>query len=101
MRASVWSIIAGSAFGGFVGSLARSIQLHSESFSVVVGDAPSMILAVILSGVAVIFLARKSDAQSIISVEDFWGGALIGFFVGYTGTSFFAELTKLSIPAGR
>jgi hypothetical protein len=101
MRASVWSIIAGSAFGGFVGSLARSIQLHPENLSAVVRDAPSMILAVVLSGVAVIFLARKSDAQSIISVEDFWGGALIGFFVGYTGTSFFAELTKLPTPAGR
>jgi hypothetical protein len=49
----------------------------------------AIFLAIILSGMAVVFLARKSDAQSFVSVEDFWGGMLMGFLVGYTGTSFF------------
>jgi hypothetical protein len=56
-------------------------------------------LAVILSAVAVIFMARKSDTQSFVSVEDFWGGVLIGFLVGYTGTGFFGTLTHVT-PEG-
>ena len=101
MRASVWSIMSGSVLGGVAGSLAKWIQVHPHmdlnklSFTTFVGAVSSMILAVILSVVAVIFMSRKSDAQSFVTVEDFWGGALIGFFVGYTGTSFFTELTKL------
>jgi hypothetical protein len=51
----------------------------------------TVILAMILSAIAIIFLAGKSDAQSFISVEDFWGGILVGFMIGYTGTSFFAH----------
>ena len=62
----------------------------------------SVVLAVLLSAIAIIFMARKSDAQPFISVEDFWGGLLIGFLVGYTGTSFFSEITHIEPvrPAG-
>jgi hypothetical protein len=94
----------GSMLGGLGGSLARLIQVHPDvdvnklSYSAVIGGITSTLLAMILSVVAVIFMARKSDAQSFVTVEDFWGGALIGFFVGYTGTSFFTELTKLAPP---
>lgn len=32
----------------------------------------ALVLAVILSGAAIVFAARKSDAQSFVTVEDFW-----------------------------
>jgi len=48
---------------------------------------------------AIIFMARKSDAQSFVSIEDFWGGLLIGFLVGYTGTSFFESITGVTVLA--
>ncbi|HSF51191.1 MAG TPA: hypothetical protein VLA74_10565 [Nitrososphaeraceae archaeon] len=31
---------------------------------------------------------RKKDVQPFLTVEDFWGGLLLGFFVGYIGKSF-------------
>jgi hypothetical protein len=55
----------------------------------------SALAATILAAIAIIFMVRKSDTQSFVSVEDFWGGVLIGFLVGYTGTEFFETLTKI------
>lgn len=58
----------------------------------------TLLVSVILSGIAIIFMVRKSDTQSFVSVEDFWGGLLIGFLVGYTGASFFQDLTGINNP---
>jgi hypothetical protein len=105
IRPSVYSVISGSALGGLIGSVARLLQntyiSDTIATSVVQPSAVrfvgTVILAIILSSIAVIFMARKSDAQSFISVEDFWGGILIGFLIGYTGTAFFTQLTGISI----
>jgi hypothetical protein len=43
-------------------------------------------------------MARKSDAQSFISVEDFWGGILIGLLIGYTELRFSANLQASAKP---
>jgi hypothetical protein len=96
IRPSVYSVLAGSIIGGVAGSIARLLQMNSpitwKESSV------SIVLVTILSAIAVIFMARKSDTQSFVSVEDFWGGLLIGFLVGYTGTSFFESLTGVAPP---
>jgi hypothetical protein len=98
IRPSLRSLIVGGAIGGAVGSAAKLLRTPDK-----LTDPTSLFtvfLAVILSAIAIIFIARKSDAQAFISVEDFWGGLLIGFFVGYTGTELFSTLTK-DIPTGR
>jgi hypothetical protein len=96
IRPSVYSVIIGSTFGAAIGATARLLQATTVLSlpSIVV----SLILSIILGGVAIIFMARKSDTQSFVSVEDFWGGILIGFLVGYTGVSFFEGITGTSIP---
>jgi hypothetical protein len=105
IRPSVYDLIAGSSIGGVVGSVAKLlnsphvIDLNAVSTASVLSASFTILLAVILSAIAIIFVARKSDAQSFISVEDFWGGLLIGFFVGYTGTEFFSQLTKIGEPS--
>jgi hypothetical protein len=108
IRPSIQSVMAGSAIGGLFGSLARTLQGFSETKAIhpLVLDLPvslsffgGLMLAMILSAVAIIFMARKSDTQSFVSVEDFWGGVLIGFLVGYTGTGFFGTLTHFT-PEG-
>lgn len=102
IRPSVGSMIFGGAVGGAIGSVSRVLQVNPaneiQQFKGIdyYTSGVSVLLAVILSCIAIIFMARKSDAQSFISVEDFWGGLLIGFLVGYTGTSFFQELTGFS-----
>lgn len=102
IRPSVYSLIIGAMLGGFIGSSAKILQTTPttdwQNFTAANLLAPlvTVAVAVILSGMAIIFMARKSDAQSFVSIEDFWGGLLIGFLVGYTGTSFFENLTGVA-----
>lgn len=102
IRPSVYSIMFGSTIGGSVGSLARLLQINPSlswasftNIDFLVGISVS----IILSAVAIVFMARKSDTQAFLSVEDFWGGVLIGFLIGYTGASFFQELTGVASPS--
>lgn len=96
IRPSVYSVLTGSIIGGIFGAIARLLQ--SSTFPTTQSIVVSLFLSIILGGMAVIFMARKSDAQSFVSVEDFWGGILIGFLVGYTGTSFFESIAGVQLP---
>jgi hypothetical protein len=100
IRASIHSVLKGSVIGGFVGGIARILQLHPSSFSDIAtwSNFMTMSASIILAIMSIIFMARKSDAQSFVSIEDFWGGILVGFLVGYTGTSFFDDLTGIPKP---
>jgi hypothetical protein len=104
IRPSVYSVIIGASLGGLTGAIARLLQItpsekwQTFSSTDIVTSVITVAVAVILSSIAVVFMVRKSDAQSFVSVEDFWGGLLIGFFVGYTGTSFFEQLTGVTNP---
>ena len=104
IRPSVSSVIIGAGIGGFTGAIARFLQITpTEKWQIfsttdLVTFLITIVVTVILSGIAVVFMVRKSDAQSFVSVEDFWGGLLIGFLVGYTGTSFFEQLTGVTNP---
>jgi hypothetical protein len=105
IRPSVYSLIIGAMFGGFIGSSVKILQTipsdNWQNFTAANLLVPlvTIAVAVILSGMAIIFMARKSEAQSFVSIEDFWGGMLIGFLVGYTGTSFFETLTGVAASA--
>ena len=97
VRAALWSVLLGGVLGGIFGSIGRSLQ-GSGSVSGLIGHHSGAVfgalaLAVILSGAAVIFGSRKADAQSFITVEDFWGGVLVGFLIGYSGTAAFTHIT--------
>lgn len=97
IRTSIWAIIAGSAIGGALGSLARDIQEKGAISGLDIQNVVlNMAIATILGIAAVIFAARKSETQSFISIEDFWGGALIGFLIGYSGTAAFQNFTDVS-----
>lgn len=103
IRPSVYSVLTGSMIGGAIGAIAKLLHTPMDrltTFSLIdgVGFFVTVIISVILSGISIIFMARKSDAQSFVSVEDFWGGILIGFLVGYTGTAFFEQLTGIENP---
>jgi hypothetical protein len=101
IRPSVYSLIGGAALGGVSGATARLLKAAGQfdvsalTWSGGVSNGFAIALAVILSAVSIVVVARKSEAQSFISVEDFWGGLLIGFFVGYSSTEFFADLVRV------
>ncbi|MER7768478.1 hypothetical protein [Kitasatospora sp. NPDC096140] len=99
LKAALWNVMTGGVAGGLVGSLGRSLQ-EAQSLSALAHQPlgttlGSLVLAVILSGAAIVFAARKSEAPSFVTVEDFWGGVLVGFLIGYSGTAAFTELTGL------
>ncbi|MFK8849115.1 hypothetical protein [Streptomyces sp. Ac-502] len=52
----------------------------------------------VMTGVlaSLVAFARKSSAQPFVAIEDFWGGAIIGFSVGYFGFQNFADMLKLA-----
>ena len=48
----------------------------------------------IMSVIATIALSRKTGAQGFITVEDFFGGFVVGVLVAYQGTSYFEDILK-------
>ncbi|MFE1880697.1 hypothetical protein [Streptomyces diastatochromogenes] len=102
VKAALWKVMLGGVTGGAVGSTGRALQqtqdpgslIEAANLGPVIG---ALLLAVILSGAAIIFSARKSDAQSFVTVEDFWGGLLVGFLIGYSGTAAFSDITRMKV----
>jgi hypothetical protein len=78
IRASPYEIYIAAIIGGIVGSLANTLTLG---------------LSALVSGVLGLFLVlisqRRTDVQLGVSVEDAVGGLVVGFLVGYIGTSYF------------
>jgi hypothetical protein len=90
------------ALGGVAGAAAGSILKSLTQPWTGPGGFFLALAAAMLSSVAVtIGFARKASAQPIISIEDFWGGSLIGFSVGFFGFDQFAGLFKGNFPPGR
>jgi hypothetical protein len=86
------SIVVGSLLGAALGSLARSLQplaaginptWNWEQFAVGTGSA------MVLSLIATVALSRRTGAQGFITVEDFFGGFVVGTLIGYQGQSYF------------
>ncbi|MBY0296686.1 MAG: hypothetical protein K2X71_11680 [Methylobacterium sp.] len=100
LRAVVIGSVVGAVFGGlarFVKSISDSptdiLHLSAKDFiylSVRLGGA------IIMSIISTIALSRKTGAQGFITVEDFFGGFVIGVFVGYQGTSYFENILDRS-----
>lgn len=100
VRTALWSVIIGGLIGGIIGSCCRSLQNFGTVGSMfgthVSATIAGLVLSGTLSGAAVIFSARKTETQTFITVEDFWGGVLVGFLIGYSGTAAFTKITGIT-----
>lgn len=96
LRSVVIGSILGSALGGMAKYAQRIGQDGSFLFSELSTHAPLEIVqlvgATIMSIIAAVALSRKSGAQNFITVEDFFGGFVIGVLIGYQGTSYFESI---------
>jgi hypothetical protein len=96
IRAPITSVMVGAIIGGMAGFGAKGLQ---DLQAIPPVEAPlawtGWLLTPILSAMAVVFLARKSETQSMVSVEDFWGGLVIGFLVGYGGATAFEGFANI------
>lgn len=98
VSASLKTLMVGAAFGSAAGYLVRDALSRAPAESFLAGSAGGaqftalLIANIILAVIAVIVFARKKDVQPLLSIEDFWGGILIGFLTGYSGQSFLKGL---------
>ena len=40
---------------------------------------------------------RKQDVQPFVTIEDFWGGILVGFITSYTSSQILDQLSQIQI----
>ncbi|WP_222424902.1 hypothetical protein [Candidatus Nitrosocosmicus arcticus] len=81
------SMLIGTIAGGILGTLANSQLISRTNVEKMNPEIvlPILFVNIILSFIAGVILMRRKDVQSFITVEDFWGGLLMGFVVGYVG----------------
>ena len=84
VASTIGAISIGAVVGATVGTLLRSLTTSSIA-ELDASVVQAMIVSILASLAVVVAFARKSTAQPIVSVEDFWGGALIGFTTGFFG----------------
>lgn len=81
----------GAALGTLVKSLTHEPQTGASDVTAL-GILQALAVSVMATITVVVAFARKSSAQPLVSVEDFWGGMVIGFTVGYFGFDQFLHL---------
>jgi hypothetical protein len=89
IQARTSAITIGGLAGALLGTLLKVLSTSGNSFSSVIS---ALAVAALATVAVVIAFARKTNAQPLVSVEDFWGGVVIGFSVGFFG---FQEFTQL------
>ena len=74
------------------------VEKMKELFHKGQGQAEALMLIanIILGIIVVLIFRRKRDIQSILTIEDFWGGILLGFIIGYGGKSFIEEVLPMA-----
>jgi len=81
--------VIGASTGAILGSLARlfngaPLTLSLMTMTTVGGS-------VLMSLIAAIALSRKTGTQGFITVEDFFGGFVVGALIGYGGSEYFEQ----------
>lgn len=96
IQAALGSISAGSLAGAILGTLVRSLSNSSTTPVTThpLGVLQALAVSIMASIAVVVAFARKSSAQPLVSIEDFWGDLVIGFTVGYFGFQTFFGLFK-------
>lgn len=100
-RPPLRSISLGAVSGAILGSAAKILKdsgpdlLHQKPLGVITSTA----LAIILSSIAVVYSSRRSnESQPVLTVEDVWGGMILGFLIGYLGNEFFQTIVPVAAP---
>jgi len=79
------SMLLGTLTGGFLGTMAVHYNQCISKCLPTWDLLSKLVFSLIFSFIAGVVLMRRKDVQSFITIEDFWGGILIGFVIGYGG----------------
>jgi len=92
IKPPLFSMVIGSIFGAILGTLAKVLNsaevLNWQALSVSMGSS------VVMALIATIALSRKTGSQGFITVEDFFGGFIVGVLIGYGGSEYFEKAIK-------
>jgi len=103
-RPPLRSISLGAVLGAILGSTAKVLKDNGPDIlqQKPGGVVTATILAIILSTIAVVYSSRRSnESQPVLTVEDVWGGMILGFLIGYLGNEFFQTIVPIqSAPGG-
>lgn len=89
---SIFSLIVAGIIGGISGAVARLFINHKVNGFYGLSDFTNIVeiaASGIISMFGIIALARRTGTQPFITIQDFWGGLLIGFIMGYYGKNVF------------
>lgn len=95
--------VIGAVLGAVTGAAAERLRERGGEIFLVAGveELAAVVLAAILSVIAVVYASRRGgEGQPILTIEDFWGGLIVGFLMGYLGHSFFFEVVPVARPDG-
>ncbi len=102
-RPPLRSISLGALIGAFLGSAAKVLKDIGPDIlqQKPLGMLTSTLLAIILSMIAVVYSSRRSnESQPVLTVEDVWGGMILGFLIGYLGNEFFQTIVPIQATPG-
>lgn len=85
VRGSMVSMVLGALLGGVAGWLTSKGPSLTPDLNALPSALLSFGTSILLAMITVVLLARKTDVQPLISIEDFWGGIAVGFLVAYSG----------------
>jgi hypothetical protein len=103
IEVSIFPSLSGMIFGTLIGSTLGTFTRNDFSFSDPFTEPARfwqnmqiLFVSLIFGFIAGIVLMRRKDVQSFITIEDLWGGILIGFIVAYSGRDVFERLLNVS-----
>jgi hypothetical protein len=76
---------------GFISEIQKAGEPPNVGSSIVTLLFVNLILGLLIG----IILMRKKDVQPFLTVEDFWGGILLGFLVGLFGLQFLFQFGNI------
>ena len=92
VAAPIIGAVIGSLMGSFVKTISKEEILDTTSWSKIILQT---IAATIFGIFATIIAVRRLGTQPVLTVEDIYGGFILGFFAGYMGRDFFETFYKV------
>jgi hypothetical protein len=91
---TIGGMLGGTLLGSFLGTMTNNLQsINSIGLQLV----PILLTNLALGFIVGVILMRKKDVQPFVTVEDFWGGILLGFLVGFGGQQLFEQFTGIRL----
>ncbi len=90
LRPPLRALILGSAVGAIIGSSLKFLSPSGAVGSILA----TILIAVLSSALMTALIARGTGIKGIVTVEDFYGGLLVGVLVSYAGSDVFGEFVN-------